>query len=774
LSPVVASLAHGGVSGNTGTTVVTSSVSPAAGSLLMMWTAAAKTGGLTVSGISGFATWSKVTSKTVSSSTEMELWTCQCGASPGSGTVTITFSASGSASEGYDLWQVTGHNAGTPLVTSNTQTVAAASGTSPAVTFSTAADTLNRFAFAVCAAGLVTETPGTNYAELTDASYSGPSVSLETQLSADSTDVSATATPSASVNTAGIGVEINAGLGITSLDHNGVDGNAGMTVTTASVSPAANSLLMLWIAEAKTGGITVSSISGFSTWTQVASEVASSSTAIELWTCQPGASPGTGTVTITFSASGSASEGYDLWQVTGQDTTTPLVTGNTKAVAAGGAVNPAITFSSALLTSDRFAFGVVAAGSATETPGSGYTEVTDATYTGPSVSLETQASTSYTSVSASGTPSASALTAAIGVEICAAVKNIAGTAAAVLVRAPGGDAYDTAVLADTPNVYWPDTSGTDATGNGHTLTSYNSPGTTMLPSGDSAYVFNGTSQYCDTPSASDLSVLVTPGAGTYEAWIRPDVTTFPAEESDGYVHWAGKGTTGEYEFAHRMYGLDNTAGRLNRVSGYSFSLSGGLGDGAYWQTPGGETPGAWLHYVLVINYANTSMTWPDGYVTIYRNGVNTNTQTLAGITPGNGTAPLRIGTRDLNSYFEGGIGKYALYGYELSQARVTAHYNAMISGSSGAAGPSGGANVTGVAAQVTITGGAGTPAGSSGSWRFAGPETLIYPSYIDTLAGHTLTAVPGEGYRIQPAGLGDPVCDADNPVPPPDGKWTAG
>jgi len=46
--------------------------------------------------------------------------------------------------------------------------------------------------------------------------------------------------------------------------------------------------------------------------------------------------------------------------------------------------------------------------------------------------------------------------------------------------------------------------------------------------------------------------------------------------------------------------------------------------------------------------------------------------------PGNGTAPLRIGTRDGGSYFiKGTIGKVAVYGHELSSSNVLEHYQEM-------------------------------------------------------------------------------------------------
>ena len=174
------------------------------------------------------------------------------------------------------------------------------------------------------------------------------------------------------------------------------------------------------------------------------------------------------------------------------------------------------------------------------------------------------------------------------------------------------------------------------------------------------------------------------------------MTTFANEAGTGdsaYVWWAGKGTasgsSGNQEWGCRMYGLDNTQGRYNRTSGYCFNPSGGLGVGAYFQVPaaGPVAVGVFVHYVLVINTQNTSSAYPQGYVTIYRDGVNTNKQSLSGeggITPVYGPpgvtpAPVRIGTRNFESYFEGAAGKFALYDYELTAAQVSTHYNAMLS-----------------------------------------------------------------------------------------------
>jgi hypothetical protein len=53
-------------------------------------------------------------------------------------------------------------------------------------------------------------------------------------------------------------------------------------------------------------------------------------------------------------------------------------------------------------------------------------------------------------------------------------------------------------------------------------------------------------------------------------------------------------------------------------------------------------------------------------------------------------------------------------------------------------------------------------------YQFNGPETLVYPDYIDVQAGHTLVAVPGQVYGILP-----PAAPLGLPCAPSDGLWTA-
>lgn len=252
--------------------------------------------------------------------------------------------------------------------------------------------------------------------------------------------------------------------------------------------------------------------------------------------------------------------------------------------------------------------------------------------------------------------------------------------AALFPKITAASAYDRRVLRDRPMLYLPLSVpfGTlkerNATRWG-SLASYlpanKPPGKTKLPNGDVATVFDGLSQYVQYPSSAALSVPRT-GALTFEAWLRPDTLQFPKQEGDGYVYWAGKGESGQHEYAGRMYSLNNSANRPNRVSGYVFNLAGGLGSGSYFQEA--LQAGTWMHVVVVIDDRTS-----DGTIAIYKNGVLRKSTPISqfDVMPEAGNAPVRIASRDLHSFFKGAIGKFAVYGYALTAGQVSAHYQEM-------------------------------------------------------------------------------------------------
>lgn len=185
-------------------------------------------------------------------------------------------------------------------------------------------------------------------------------------------------------------------------------------------------------------------------------------------------------------------------------------------------------------------------------------------------------------------------------------------------------------------------------------------------------VYNGTTSYAEIPSFPQLSV----GASglTIAVWMRPDVLTFAKTQgsvaNQQYVHWLGKGSTanGDEEWTFRMYSQTNPAGpRANRISFYVFNPTGGLGCGSYFQDA--VTPGQWIHVVGVVD-ANAQTT------AIYKNGVLRYTNSYAGtITPMPGAEPMRFGTKDLISFFQGALGPVRVWNRALSSNEVAALFS---------------------------------------------------------------------------------------------------
>ncbi len=250
------------------------------------------------------------------------------------------------------------------------------------------------------------------------------------------------------------------------------------------------------------------------------------------------------------------------------------------------------------------------------------------------------------------------------------------------------DRYDRQVLSFDPVLYLtlgnsssgsePDLSGND--NKGIYEPRGGRPDLTTLPNGDLATTFDGHNQYVQVLSSRSLSVTDT-GCLTVEAWIKPAVLQFPHAEGSGYVYILGKGTAGKQEYAMRMYSYSNSdvPPRPNRISAYVFNLAGGKGSGAYFQDV--VRPGDWIMVTFVID-SRSSAEWPDGYISIYKNGQMRGRQVSLSqfdVKPGASNAPLRIGTRDLNSFFDGAIGKVAIYNSILPAQDILATYEAMYS-----------------------------------------------------------------------------------------------
>lgn len=211
--------------------------------------------------------------------------------------------------------------------------------------------------------------------------------------------------------------------------------------------------------------------------------------------------------------------------------------------------------------------------------------------------------------------------------------------------------------------------------------------------GDVYLGFNGRDAYVEIPSITDYSANAT-GELTISAWFRPDTLNFPAvERGSDYIHWLGKGErsgdSGDQEWTFRMYNhydpLDSPS-RPNRISFYLFNPQGGLGVGSYMQVPIHRR--RWIHMIGVADSARTYLYKDGQYIRCdtyrgpaegsceihYQAPPNQDRQLV--IDPQAGPAPLRLGTKDLGSFFEGGLTRVRLWNRALNASEIAALYAA--------------------------------------------------------------------------------------------------
>lgn len=182
--------------------------------------------------------------------------------------------------------------------------------------------------------------------------------------------------------------------------------------------------------------------------------------------------------------------------------------------------------------------------------------------------------------------------------------------------------------------------------------------------------YDGLSDAVEVPSDPGFSVSAQ--GLTVAAWMRPDALTFPKTEgsdpAEQYVHWLGKGKLSlSAEWTFRMYSQPGP--RANRISFYVFEPGVRRGCGSYFQDP--LVAGEWIHVAGVVD-ASAQQT------SIYKNGVFRHADSYATLTLGAGTEPLRIGTRDLASFFQGAIGRLQIWSRPLSAPEISGLFSGQV------------------------------------------------------------------------------------------------
>jgi Concanavalin A-like lectin/glucanases superfamily len=258
----------------------------------------------------------------------------------------------------------------------------------------------------------------------------------------------------------------------------------------------------------------------------------------------------------------------------------------------------------------------------------------------------------------------------------------------------GGDEmsneYRDAVLSKGPVGYWRvgDAQGltaVDQTGHNHGGTYHAAPVTPTAGAiaGDPDGAFSVYRPFYVEIAGGVVFSQPTSGQGlTVEAWLRPDSLDFQGETAENYVHWLGKGEAGRLEWGFRFYPLSSS--RPNRISAYIWNPAGGEGAGAYFEDT--LTAGEWVHVVACYDPGDHKN--PTAGVHVYKNGVHRlgppspgtlYSNPLFQTSPRHGTAPVRLGTRDLGSFLQGAIDEVAIYPRVLSAAEIQDNYDTGVS-----------------------------------------------------------------------------------------------
>ncbi|MDD5702407.1 MAG: hypothetical protein PHU23_10210, partial [Dehalococcoidales bacterium] len=160
--------------------------------------------------------------------------------------------------------------------------------------------------------------------------------------------------------------------------------------------------------------------------------------------------------------------------------------------------------------------------------------------------------------------------------------------------------------------------------------------------------------------------VATTGELTISFWLSPNVQNMAGSD---YVHYLGKGSSGSYEWAFRVYNAGYSA-RPQSLSIYHWNPGGGLGAGSRWDHSNIPN-GSWV-------YVTGRFGRVDGCsdISIFGNGQRADTDTYSGysIKPKNGSAPLKLGTRSNDSYLNGRLDEFRVSSVARPDAWIKASF----------------------------------------------------------------------------------------------------
>lgn len=180
-------------------------------------------------------------------------------------------------------------------------------------------------------------------------------------------------------------------------------------------------------------------------------------------------------------------------------------------------------------------------------------------------------------------------------------------------------------------------------------------------------VFDGSS-YIEIASRPEFEAT---GSGAMTVVVFMAVDQWTRSPNAEYVHWMGKGETGQHSWTFRHYvkgGTGEASTRHDRTSFYAYNAAGGLGAGSYVQHDTYPTTERMI--VGTVDRVNIGI-GDDGTISMVKplsgySIVQTYTQ-----------APVRIGTRDKASgYLIGKVRRVAFYNRILTAQEIASLYAA--------------------------------------------------------------------------------------------------
>jgi len=207
--------------------------------------------------------------------------------------------------------------------------------------------------------------------------------------------------------------------------------------------------------------------------------------------------------------------------------------------------------------------------------------------------------------------------------------------------------------------------------------------------------FDGASSI-ELPDSNDFSIAGTASKAlsihvyqTVDDWTR-------VSHNNEYIHWAGKGRSGAYEWTFRHYkdgGGGEAPERKRRTSFYAFNTEGNLGAGSFFQDEG-DGVGV-ERYIVAIGWGNAGN---NGKIQMWKNAVKRDEDLMSSydIYPEVTSSNVFLGTRgDNTGFLVGRLRRVAFFNRQLTADEIKKLYDARNNEEgSGSGGGDGGGETT--------------------------------------------------------------------------------